>query len=325
MFWGLLVAVLAAFFAHTRGGLFIHGFTDPKIVLLTTGIVAAWYWREGAIRTPALYRAAIAYGASIVPSLVFTKSPVLSLFGASGIYSGSVLTTGLCASGALLADRLDDDRRDTLRRVILASAALVSILCVAQVFHRDPLRWPLFGGHPVGVHGSAIDSAAILVVALSASLNPIYLLGVWATGVKSAWAGAVVALLPVHFRVWAFCALTVVGMAYCVSTPGTANQDRARIWAGALKSASWLGSGPATFVLLDKDYVRGTKTVQAHNSVFEALATRGVFGVLGLFALLAFPQMAGLWTVCAFQGVSFEVVFIACVLMGLNRKEEAYA
>ncbi len=319
MFWGLLAAVLAALFAHTRGGLFIYGFTDPKIILITVGVVAAWYWREGESEHPELYHAAIAYGACIVPSFLATMSMPMSIFGHPGLYSGGVFAGGLCASGAVLSDRLSDNHKNTIRKVILASGAMIAILLVAQSMRHDPFRWPIYGGRPVGLHGSAIDSSALMVTLLSVSANPLYLIGAWVSGIRGAWLGAVVALVPQRFRIVAFIAATFCGMTYNCITTSPSNWERAAIWRGAIHNVSWLGSGPATFALINDTAAKGYATANAHNSILEAAATRGVFGVLGLLALLAAPQMAGLWTVCMFNPVSFEIIFLACVLVGIKK------
>jgi hypothetical protein len=204
MFWGLLVAALGSLLLHTRGGLFINGFTDPKIVVMVSAVIAAWYWRTGRQRTPSLYHAAIGYMLALAPSMVNTKNLMLSIFGYPGVYSGGVLTAGLCASGAVLSDRLPDQKRETIRKVILACGTAIAILLIAQKFGRDPFRFPLPGGKAVGLYGSAIDSGALMVTLLGVHLNPLYLGGVWATGTRGAWLGAVVSMVPRRFRAYAF-------------------------------------------------------------------------------------------------------------------------
>jgi len=320
MFWGLLIAVVAAIFAHTRGGLLINGFTDPKIIIITAGIVAAWYWRDGKVKIPNLYYAAIAYCVSIFPSLSSSKDYAISIFGYPGVYSGGALTTGLCASGVVLSNRLPDKQKETIRRVILSSGALIAILLVAQKMGHDPLRFPLFGNKPVGIQGSGIDSGALMVTMLSASLNPIYMIGALASGTRGVLIGAVVSLFPVRMRTCAFVVATVAGIAWTSVGQKNSDCDRRMIWDRAASNVSILGSGPATFHKIGGDSIPVTRTINAHNSILEAAATRGFFGLLGLLALLVAPQMAGLWTVCMFNPVSFEVVFIACVIVGITKQ-----
>lgn len=324
MLCGLLVAVLAALFAHTREGLFIYGFTDPRIIFITVGVVIAWYWKSGRLR-PDLKRSVITYGVCQLPSLIMVKDWATALFGYRGLYSGGLLATGLCGSGVLLASALGKEQKETLRRVILASGVLLSFLCAAQYLGRDPLRWPLFGGGAPGLHGSTIDTGALLVSMFSISHNPIYLLGLWATHRRAVWSGAAVALAPIRLRVYVFILVTVVGMTYSLSSSKASDQDRTAIWTRAAAAVSWLGTGPATFAVHDVKPAIATRTAHAHNSIMDAAVTKGVFGVLGLFALLIAPQMAGLWTVCMFQPVSFEIIFLACVLVGLSKKEDCYA
>jgi O-antigen ligase len=98
------------------------------------------------------------------------------------------------------------------------------------------------------------------------------------------------------------------------------------VWRIALQSVRPLGTGPATFIsTFAKDRSPefaaarpGYLQTHAHNSVLEAASTMGALGVLSLVAFLVAPHMAGLWTVAMFNPISFEVVFIACVLVGLS-------
>lgn len=325
MFWGLLVAVVSALLLHTRGGLLVNGFTDPKIIAMTSGIVAAWYWMDGRTNKPRLVHAATAYVAGIIPSFLASKNYMLSIFGYPGVYSGGILTTGLCASGAILADRLDEKRKETVRKVILSCGTMIAILLVAQKMGRDPFRFPTPGGNATGIYGSIIDSGALMVTMLSASFNPLYLAGIWATGTRGAWLGAIVSAFPIRFRAYAFIAATISGIAYTSIGGGDSDADRRAIWSRATSNISFIGTGPATFHLFGGDAIKITRTVSAHNSVLEAASTRGIFGLLGLLAILVAPQMAGLWTMCMFQPISFEVVFIACVLVGISRKEDCHA
>jgi O-antigen ligase len=92
------------------------------------------------------------------------------------------------------------------------------------------------------------------------------------------------------------------------------------IWPSVAKKITAIGSGPATLSALKCWAPEKKVLASAHNSVLEAAATRGLFGVLGLFALLVAPQMAGLWTVAMFNPISFEVVFIACILVGITKQ-----
>ena len=323
MFYGLLASVLAALFLFVRDGYMLHGFTDPKIIVMTCGMMSAWYWRDGKTRTMSLSIACLVYLACLIPSSVVTRNVGLTLFGFPGIYSCGLLATCLCISGVLIADRLSDEGRETIRRVILSSASAISILCLAQHYGHDPFRWPLMSGGAAGLSGSKVDTGALLVAAFSVSVNPLYLAGIWATKSRGAMLGASVALLPVRFRAWAFVLASAVGMIAASRNPTANDQARMKIWRDTASHASFLGSGPATVPLLisSPNANLGLVTANAHNVVIEAAATRGLPGVLGLLSVLVAPVMAGMWTIAMFNPISFEIVFLACVLVGLGPRK----
>lgn len=330
MFWGLLVAVVGAVFAFTREG-FARPFTDFKILVMVAGVVVAWYWREGK-QDKFLTRASLWYGLFLLPPLMLSKSPWMSLFGFPGVYYGSALTAALCISGLLLASRLNQRQRDIMRRVIYSSCVLLALVCLAQASGRDPFRWPMGrGDRVVGLLGSPIDSGAMLLAAWSLHKNPIYLGAMCFTG-RGPILGAAVAMLPVRLRTYGFILATIGGMVYTANSPEWSDRVRVGIWKTAAASESWIGAGPANFSHFVKQHIGTTSvwggntyTAHSHNAVLEAWATRGVFGLMGLAVLLLAPEMAGIYTVTMFNPVSFEVIFIACVLVGLRKREGIYA
>ncbi len=319
---GLAFASLGAILAFNRGGVFIHGMTDARLVCMVAGILPAAHfhkWRDSKFMFPV-----VAYGLCMVPALFVTRSWQISLFGHPGVYSGSVLTFLLCAMGLLIAEQLEEGR-DLVRNTILAAGSATVLVCLAQrAVGFDPFRIGTFDGRAVGFLGSPIDIGALLVVLLTfAPLGlPIYAAGLWAAASRGAWVAALVALTPRRFRVAAFVLATVVGISCMYLRPTNSDAGRVLIWNNA--PLSLMGSGPATFNLT---FPRGIfvpsegilNPAHAHNSVIDTLSTKGVFGLMGLLALLWAPELAGLWTICMFNPVSFEVTFIACVLAGLSR------
>jgi len=219
----------------------------------------------------------------------------------------------------------------------MALGAISAVICLMQVSSgHNILRFQLpADGRPVGLLGSPIDTGALMVVLLTYQLNPLFLVGALATKSTGAILGAAVAVTPARWRIYAFALLSIAGVLGAIYSPSASNVGRRVTWEIALRSASWFGTGPATFRhtfveyrdrhgyaerFLDQGAKKNYTQVHAHNAMLEALSTMGVLGLVGLLALwFAAPELAGLWTVCMFNPVSFEVAFVACVLAGIYR------
>lgn len=329
MGWGLSLAAVGAILGWSRND-FARGFSDPKMLLIVAGVVGALLWARPA-RGPGRYgRAASWYGLSWLPSLAASRDLWRSLFGAPSLYTGGALAAGLGAAGLLLAERLREAEKVSVRRWILWAGVLTAVLCLAQKAGVDPFRFVLPQGRAVGLLGSHVDAGALFVAVLAVSpwsLVPLLLAGLLVTGSRGAMLAAVVSLLPVRARAGAAAVAVVLGMAYVIGSPNLSPSDlgRRELWSVAVKNVSIWGTGPGTF----RETFEAGKSAAfanyrqafAHNAILDAVNTRGVFGVLGLLSFLVAPRMAGIWVVSMFNPISFEVAFLACVLTGLYPAE----
>jgi hypothetical protein len=331
MFWGLLLASIGAIFAWARGG-YPHPFTDLRIMAMVIGVTMAWFFREGKSRNRDLLVAAVIYAAGMVPSLIFTQDLGTSLFGFPHIWYGSVLTGVLCLTGMLLANRLCDCKADMLRKAILGSGAILAVLCLAQAFQRDPFMFPMGrGGRVMGVLGNCADMGALLVAMFCCHKNPLYLVAAMFTG-RGPMLGMAVAMFPVKIRPAAFIVASMFAMTLTPFSREYSDIVRTKLWKVGVSSFSLVGTGPANFSAAVKrqlgtpgaDPSGKVSSPHAHNAIFDTMATKGVFGMVGLLAFLVAPEMAGLWTLSMFNPISFEVVFIACILVGLSRRKEGF-
>ena len=331
--WGLALASVGAILAWTRGSAFTYGFTDPKVVLIILGVVIASYWRPTRCRVDKIFiLAVLLYGICMIIPTLGSVNPKMSLCGFPGVFSCSVLTFLMCASGLLLSNNLSVESGKILKKVIMFSGVLTAIECLLQISGADPFRFgPLPSGHAVGFLGSRIDAGALMVVLLTFSFNPLFILGILASGSRGALLALVVAWTPKKFRVISFVIVSAVSIFMTFRSPLMTDVGRVEIWKTAVHNISFQGTGPATFFFTfnsrDRDtafskITPGYQQAFAHNSVLEALTTKGIFGALSLIAFFSAPEMAGLWTICMFNPVSFEVIFIACVLMGIARRKE---
>ncbi len=336
-------ASIASILGFSLGGRFAHGFTDPKLVAVVLGVVVAATWHDWSDwREMEFARPVIVYVGCLLPSLLSSIDLPTSLFGfvneKSNIYSGGLLTTLLCAGGLLMAEQITTREAATnVRRAIFAAGALAAIAALGQRMGHDPFNFGPNEGRAIAFSGAHYDAGSMFVVLLSfltvPIVRPLYGAAIWATAARGAALGGLVALVPIKHRVKAFALVAFAGMVYA-SLPATNQSDRGRqgLWDMAAKSASFLGSGPATFpqVMAAKMTPEWTAKYQpedpkffqahAHNAILDTMVTKGFFGLLGLLTLLALPELAGLWTVAMFNPISFEIVFVACVLAGLNRR-----
>ncbi len=333
MAWGLSLAAVGAILGWSRNG-FARGFSDPKMLLIVAGVVGALLWARPA-RGPGRYgRAAAWYGLSWLPSLAASRDLWRSLFGTPGLYTGGALAAGLGAAGLLLAERLREAEKVSVRRLILWAGVLTALLCLAQKAGLDPFHFALPQGRAVGLLGSPIDAGALFVAVLAVapwSLVPLLLAGLVVTGSRGALLAAGVSLLPVRARAGAAAVAVVLGLAWAIGAPNPTSSDlgRRELWAVAVRNVSFWGTGPGTFKETfeagKSAAFAGYRQAFAHNAVLEAANTRGVFGVLGLLSFLVAPRMAGIWVVSMFNPISFEVSFLACVLTGLYPSEHERA
>ena len=337
---GLGFASIASILGFSLGGRFVHGFTDPKLVAVVLGVVVAATWHNW--RESPLCRPVVLYLGCLLPSLLNSIDLPTSLFGfvneKSHVYSGGLLTTLLCAGGILMAEQLEDRKdAENLNRAILAAAVLAALATIGQRMGHDIFNFGTNEGRALAFSGAHYDAGSLFVVLLSfltvPVVRPLYGAAIWATAARGAFLGGLVALVPVRHRVKAFAVLAFAGMAYAC-LPATNQSDRGRqgLWKIAAESASFLGAGPATFpqVMARQKTAEWTAKYQpedpkffqahAHNAILDTMVTKGFFGLLGLLTLLALPELAGLWTVAMFNPISFEIVFVACVLAGLNRR-----
>ena len=325
---GLGIASVAAILAWSRVG-FSFGFTDPKILLIGAGVMIAWYFKTGRDAPPRLKKAVVLYSICFLASLVFTRDLSISLFGVKGIFSGSLLTAAMCVSGVVLASKVE--KPDVLKKVILCAGAFAAVHGLAQHFGADPFRiGPLPENGAVGMIGSRIDFGAMMVAMFTVSHNPLYLLGLWSSHSRGAWLGAAVAIIPIKYRVIGFILASAATMSLTFYSKAPKDILRVEVWKVAVHSATVQGTGPATFLYTFAENRSKTVTdlaphylqAHAHNQILEAVSTRGLLGLLGLLSFLVAPSMTGLWTIGMFNPISFEVVFVACVLVGLRRQEE---
>lgn len=331
MFWGLFLACCAAFFGCSRI-LFVSQFawTDPRIAAITACIVVAWGLRYGK-SDKALNRLVLLYGLCMIPGVVssyFAGTYRLSLAGIPGTYSGSVWTAALCASGLLLAARLTPEDKGKLSGAVWIMGTITALHCVLQWLGNDPFRiGPLpDGNRAVALFGSPIDAGAILVACAMVSLNPLYLIGMFATVSRGALLAASVGLFPVKWRPLAALLCISVGMGYVFTSDRPKDITRVETWKTAASAMTLAGNGPCTFMAEMRQH-RTPKLVKefpgynqafAHNAILEALCSLGLMGLLGLAVFLYFPRFAGMWVISMFNPISFEVTFVACVLAGIH-------
>ena len=333
MTWALGFASVAAILAWCRPGSafgFVFGFTEPKIVLMGLGVLVAWYFRNARDIPKRVKLPVMIYAVCFLPLVPFSRDFDTSMLGVRGMMSGSVLTASLCASGLILASKVENS--GPIRKAILCAGAFTAIHGFMQASGADPFGMsPLPDGNKaISTIGSHVDLGALMVLLFTIQRNPLYLIGIWSTHSRGAWLGTAVALVPRRFRMAAFVAATVVGMCGSFHNTTRGEISRHEVWRVALDSASLKGSGPCTFVYTflegrSKKFVEEYPTymqTHAHNAILEAFSTKGVLGLVSLVAFLFFPSMAGLWTVSMFNPISFEVVFLACVLVGLDKEEE---
>ncbi len=340
---GLAFASVGSILAFTLGGPFSpHGFVETKLVAVIIGVVVAATWHNW--RESPLCRPVVLYLGCMVPSIIVSIDLPTSLFGfvnaKSHVYSGGLLTTLLAAGGLLMAEQLEERKdAENVFRAIAAAGMLAALAAVGQRMGHDIFNFGPNAGRAIAFSGAHYDAGALFAVLLAFSpltaAIPTWLYGaaIWATAARGAFLGGLVALVPVRHRVKAFALASLIGMVYAC-LPATNQSDRGRqgLWDMAAKSASFLGSGPATFpqVMARQKTAEWTAKYQpedpnffqahAHNAILDTMVTKGFFGLLGLLTLLAVPELAGLWTVAMFNPISFEIVFVACVLAGLNRR-----
>lgn len=335
--WGIGFASVGAILGYGLG--LMLGVFQAQILAIAAGVSVAYHWSDESLcdfenYEPRFLRVVLLHLACLLPSVVFTRDWGLTLLGPGGQFSGSLMTTGLCVGGLLLAEHLDEKDAGHVRRAIFAAGAFTALICLMQGFGVNLLRIPLPGtGRATGLIGSPIDAGALLALLLAfapLASAPLLLLGLLATGSKGAMLGAAVSLTPRKYRLYAFALASLVGVFGVFKSGSLSNVGRRATWEAAWKGASFMGSGPATFIhtfQAEKPAAFAAENPQykqayAHNAFLEALTTRGVFGLIGLLAFLAFPAAAGLWTIAMFNPISYEVVFVACVLAGLRIPEE---
>jgi hypothetical protein len=328
---GLLIACVGAILACIPHGV-PYGWTDPKVAAIIIGLAIAINSKER--RKPSLLACyAVAwYFAFAIPSFFVTKNLAFSMVGFPGFYSWSAASMALCSCGFICATREPWESRDRIIRACMCAGAIVAAYAFLQQFGADPLNvGEMPQGRSVATIGSPIDMAAMLIVLLTYSRNPLFLIGIWAAHSRGAWLAVPVAALPfgrleTGMRAALFSAALAAGVIGTMR--GTEYRDimRRDCWNSAVQEITSFGSGPATFAYTFTKYRKTDRNTQihAHNSILDTLSTRGVLGLFGLLALLVAPELAGLWLICMFNPVSFEVVFIACVLAGLHlrRKED---
>jgi hypothetical protein len=158
------------------------------------------------------------------------------------------------------------------------------------------------------------------------SPNPVYLLGIWGAVSRGSFLGYIVGLVPISWRAVAAALLSCAAIAYALQSKNDSDFWRVGTWKTAINGISVSGSGPSTFLAMFKKNEpvelrklrKGYVQAFAHNSILEALCSLGILGLLGLAVFLYFPRMAGMWVVSMLNPISFEVVFVACVLAGVT-------
>ena len=331
MAWSLGFASVGAILFWSTG--FLFNFTEPKIMAMIIGVSVAWHFRSGRDIPDKIMLAALVYGACFLPLVPFSRHIPMTLVGAPGIFNCSLLASTLCASGLLLASKVENPM--PLRKSIMIAGILASLLGLAQAFGIDPFRMTGFptNERAVSTLGSPVDLGSLMVALLSIQPNPLLFLGIWSAHSRGAWIGAIVALVPVRFRMAAFVVATSIGMFSIYWGNVTKDIQRREVFRIAATHISLKGTGPGTFAYTffeNRSAVFGAqyhdyKQAHAHNSILEALSTKGLLGLLSLLAFLIAPEMAGLWTVSMFNPITFEVVFVACVLVGLNNVDHPSA
>lgn len=332
MLWGLVLACASAMFAWS-GFTFATplAWTDPKIALVTVGVVIAWFYRYGQLDKK-LVQLVVLYALCMVPGILHSYGDGAirrSFVGIPGYMGGNVWTAAVCASGLLLAACLDGDDIPRLKKAVLAMGVLESIHCLVQYLGADPFHLGTMDGRPVGLTGSPIDSAAILVAVASLSPTPGLFPGLWATFSRGGWAGGLLTMFPVRYRV--LLSVFLIGACFTGMVRSSDVRDVARVevWKTAIPGMTWTGEGPCSFLSIFKEH-RTDKLkamlphyaqAYAHNALLEAICTKGALGLLGLSVFLYFPSMAGMWVISMFNPISFEATFIACVVAGIRYAE----
>ena len=329
MTFGLILASVGAMLAWWRGSV-AFGFSEPKIILIAVGVIIAGHFASTKKTDEELKRLVILYGSCLVLPLAFGRDISMSMVGYPGVFVGSILTFSLCAAGLLLASRAGVAGADRIRKAIMCAGTIVVAYSMLQHFDADPFRLGFADGHRVvGTLGSPIDLGALMVVLMSFNMSPLWMFGIFASGSKGAWLGAAVAALPVKFRMAGFIVASVAGISFAMISTRPGDIDRVKIWRMSIRDISvktaLVGTGPATTAIKSFKYQPlgpGQVQAHAHNSILETFSSCGLIGLIGLLCVAAFPVLAGLWTISMFDPISFEVVFVACVLLGLSRNKK---
>lgn len=324
MTWGLIIAVVGsmlAFYTHL-----IHAFTLPKLACICLGLLIACLFQNSRGVDQKIKGIVTLYGICLGISFIFSRNHMLSLVGYFGVFNGSILTFMICALGALLASKETEAGARMIRKAAISAGVVVVLYACLQAFGFDPFKIGMATGQKaVSTEGGSIDLGALMVVLLSYNPSIIWLVGLAACKSWGAAIAGIVAILPAKWKVDGFLMVATIGLVAVLTSPRISDNYRRKIWANAIShntiKTMLVGSGPATFAIKSVEHpIAGHASIatHAHCSILEAFSSGGVLGLLGLLVLALAPQLAGLWTVCLFNPVSFEVIFVASVLLGLN-------
>jgi O-antigen ligase len=311
-------------------------YTYLKIAVIMLAVIGTVLLELSRRLPPWPRKAVLFYWTCWFPAFITTIDYPSSIIGAyqvpggllAAAFSGGLLAAGLGAMAYCLAYGMPAAGR----RWVIAAGWVAAIHALVQVAGWDhTIRGLPDGNRAIAMVGSPTDLGALFVVLLVAQRNPLFLIGLWATGSRGAWLGAAVSLLPVRLRPLGFVLAAGVSLFGVLHGSSLSDRFRVEIWRTAVQDFHWLGTGPATFgrsflyyrtIGTEDEFSARRATFHAHNSVLEAAVTRGIPGLLGLLAFLVAPQMAGLWLILMFNPVSPDILFVACVVAGMTQTQE---
>lgn len=304
-------------------------FMLPKLLLVFLGAAlvhagVAWRERRGAAGDYglALLPAAV-WAFALFDALLFSADRPLSLYGARGSYSGSLVPAAAIILTVLAAARAKPSRGQAHAIVAWSgfSLAAVTVLWHASILYPfSQTQLEQFGGRAFGPMGGPVFLGPALAVCLPSALQyalgrspaaalvpSLVLAALILSGTRAAMAAAVLASLymavqmgQLRLRICLAAAGPAV-LAVVVSRPGFLASDlgRLEVWKVALQAfleRPLLGWGPDTFGVisrrfLDNDFTAAVNSdlivpMHAHNLLLQGLASCGLL-VLLPFAVTA--------------------------------------
>ena len=323
--------IVAALLAATR--LVVGAFDHPKLLLTGAGALLlafsrrwnpteSWPWEE-----PVLWRPLLACLAVLAISTIFSRDPLISIFGVYRSPFFCILTLLTAATVYVSASMFEGDF--DVETACALVAIPMSLYAISQALGLDPWHWALQKGRTVSTMGSPVYLGAAYAIIIPACvdlalgkrpiLGWIALLlssvglattyskgGMLAAAAGFAARGLLTGEIKLKRLIIPAIAFIGLGVLYLTRLPVSdlMRFELAKISWASFKERPWLGSGPETFLLEFRRFrtdayiaqAETTISVQAsaHNDILQALVTTGIPGVLAL-AWLWFAVFKAAW------------------------------